>query len=333
VFASYLVRLRAKPTYDPRFLAYYLESEAFWSFIRGVLGDKSAQPNASASTMTEAPLRAPQDKKEQRAIAHILGTLDDKIELNRRISETLEAMARAIFKSWFVDFEPVRAKAQGRETGLPKDIEKLFPDRFADSVIGEVPEGWCSHRLGDVAQLLRETVNPMATPTACFLHHSIPAFDDGRQPTPQLGAAIRSQKFRVPPDAVLLSKLNPEIERVWLVDVNDRDRAISSTEFLVLIARRPFTRSFLYCLVLSAPFRQNLESLVTGTSKSHQRAPVSAVMDISVAAPPSRIVEVFDALASDLLQRALASRAECAELAALRGALVSPLVSGARRVL
>ena len=83
VFASYLVRLQAKPEFDPRFIAYYLKSEKFWDFIRGVLGDKSAQPNASASTMTTAPFSAPTDLAEQRAIAHILGTLDDKIELNR----------------------------------------------------------------------------------------------------------------------------------------------------------------------------------------------------------------------------------------------------------
>ena len=79
---------------------------------------------------------------EQRAIAHILGTLDDKIELNRRMNETLEAMARALFKSWFVDFDPVRAKAEGRDPGLPKPLADLFPDRFEDSELGEIPEGW-----------------------------------------------------------------------------------------------------------------------------------------------------------------------------------------------
>src|SRR6185312_5481607 len=75
-------------------------------------------------------------------IAHILGTLDDKIELNRRMNETLEAMARALFKSWFVDFDPVRAKAEGRDTGLPKHIADLFPDSFEDSELGEIPRGW-----------------------------------------------------------------------------------------------------------------------------------------------------------------------------------------------
>jgi len=79
---------------------------------------------------------------EQRAIAHILGSLDDKIELNHRMNRTLEAMARAIFKSWFVDFDPVRAKAEGRPTGLPDDIAALFPDSFEDSELGEIPKGW-----------------------------------------------------------------------------------------------------------------------------------------------------------------------------------------------
>ena len=90
---------------------------------------------------------------EQRAIAHILGTLDDKIELNRRMSETLEAMARALFKSWFVDFDPVRAKAEGRDPGLPKPLADLFPDSFEDSELGEIPKGWRVMKLGDLLEL------------------------------------------------------------------------------------------------------------------------------------------------------------------------------------
>ncbi len=136
LFASYLVRLQAKPDFDPRFLAYFLKSKEFWEFIRGVLGDKSAQPNASASTMTTAPLRVPKNKGEQRAIAHILGTLDDKIELNRRMNETLEAMARALFKSWFVDFDPVRAKAAlKRHATLDRESAKARPADAAPSDI------------------------------------------------------------------------------------------------------------------------------------------------------------------------------------------------------
>jgi type I restriction enzyme, S subunit len=91
---------------------------------------------------------------EQRAIAHILGTLDDKIELNRRMNETLEAMARAIFQSWFVDFDPVRARAEGRDPGLPKHIADLFPDRFENSELGEIPAGWEMATIGDVCEVI-----------------------------------------------------------------------------------------------------------------------------------------------------------------------------------
>ncbi len=160
VFASYLVRLRARPGFDGRFLAYYLRSELFGHYMHGVLGDKSAQPNASATTMTAAPFRAPRDPGEQRAIAHILGTLDDKIELNRRMSKTLEEMARALFKSWFVDFEPVRAKMEGRDTGLPKHIADLFPDRLVESELGKIPEGWETGSVDDICKKIENGGTP-----------------------------------------------------------------------------------------------------------------------------------------------------------------------------
>ena len=97
---------------------------------------------------------------EQRAIAHILGTLDDKIELNRRMNETLEEMARALFKSWFVDFEPVRAKMEGRWRrgqslpGMPAELYDLFPDRMVSSGLGEIPDGWEVKVLGDLIELM-----------------------------------------------------------------------------------------------------------------------------------------------------------------------------------
>ena len=157
------MRLQAKPDFDARFLAYYLKSEEFWKFIRGVHGDKSAQPNASASTMTAAPLRVPKNRADQRAIAHILGTLDDKIELNRRMNETLEAMARALFKSWFVDFDPVRAKMEGRDPGLPQHLADLFPDRLVDSELGEIPEGWEVKAVGECVNLTMGQSPPGST--------------------------------------------------------------------------------------------------------------------------------------------------------------------------
>ena len=107
--------------------------------------------------MNRIPLLTP-PLDEQRAIAHVLGTLDDKIELNRRMNETLEAMARALFRSWFVDFEPVRAKMEGRWRpgeslpGLPAHLHPLFPDRLVPSELGDIPEGWEVRTIGGLCR-------------------------------------------------------------------------------------------------------------------------------------------------------------------------------------
>jgi type I restriction enzyme S subunit len=291
----------------------------------------STFPNVSADQLAMVPW--PEcEEHEQRAIAHILGTLDDKIELNRRMSETLEAMARALFKSWFVDFDPVRAKMEGRDPGLPKPLADLFPARLVDSELGEIPEGWGVKKFGDVVEQLRDSENPLESPDVVFHHFSIPAFDDGRWPKQELGESIKSLKSRVPPRVVLLSKLNPEIERVWLVDVEPGARAICSTEFLVLAPRAPHGRAFVYCLARSPLFRQELEGLVTGTSKSHQRAQVASILGLAVAMPPASLVSRFEYTAEPLLARSLECRRESHTLSALRDALLPKLISGELRV-
>ena len=123
-----------------RFLYYALQSEE----VRRDLLSRATGTTAQGIRQSELRrIRIPlPEVVEQRAIARILGALDDKIELNQRMNETLEAVARALFKSWFVDFGPVRAKAEGHDTGLPKSIAALFPDSFQDSVLGEIPAAW-----------------------------------------------------------------------------------------------------------------------------------------------------------------------------------------------
>lgn len=91
---------------------------------------------------------------EQKVIAHILGTLDDKIALNQKINHTQEEIAKAIFKSWFVDFDPVRAKAEGHPTGLPSEISDLFPDTLVESEIGEIPKGWSIASIYDLCEVI-----------------------------------------------------------------------------------------------------------------------------------------------------------------------------------
>lgn len=148
--AMALIPLTTEPL-DARFLYYSLLNTDFGDVTTG-----SAQPQITIGHLSRKPIRWTDDALERAAIAHILGTLDDKIELNRRMNETLEAIARAIFKSWFVDFDPVRAKASGeppepicRRLGLTPDLLALFPDRLVDSELGEIPEGWRWSSIGE----------------------------------------------------------------------------------------------------------------------------------------------------------------------------------------
>jgi type I restriction enzyme S subunit len=316
---------------DPRFLSFWMFGREFFVQFKGVAGQTDMAEYVSLQDQRRMQITLP-PLPEQRAIAHILGTLDDKIELNRRMSETLENMARALFKSWFVDFDPVRAKSEGRDPGLPQPLADLFPDSFEDSELGEIPKGWGGGRFGDVVEQLRDQENPLSSPEALFHHFSLPAFDEGQSPKAEYGESIKSQKSRVPTGVVLLSKLNPEIERVWLVDVRPFERAVCSTEFLVLRARSPFTRSFVYCLARSPLFRQQIEGLVTGTSKSHQRAQVGSILDLAVVAPPLSVVAAFDRSAESLLARTLKCRQETRTLTALRDTLLPKLISGELRV-
>ncbi len=129
---------------DRKYLYAFLRSPGFHAQLATRAGETDMAPYVSLTSQRGLSVTVP-PIGTQRAIAHILGTLDDKIELNRRMNETLEAMARALFKSWFVDFDPVRAKAEGRDPGLPQPLADLFPDSFEDSELGEIPKGWeCS---------------------------------------------------------------------------------------------------------------------------------------------------------------------------------------------
>jgi type I restriction enzyme S subunit len=138
---------------NPRFLRYFLISPEMQTQLLSWAGSGGTRNALTKGMIESMEVLAPEDVDEQRAIAHILGTLDDKIELNRRMNETLAAMARALFQSWFVDFDPVRAKAEGRDPGLPKHLAAVFPHRFQGSELGQIPEGWRVYQWGELVTL------------------------------------------------------------------------------------------------------------------------------------------------------------------------------------
>ena len=147
----------------PRFLYHFLTSAQTTGWLQHLAESRSGTfPQITFDQVAELEIGLPA-LDAQEAIAAFLDRIDDKIELNRRISETLEAMARALFKSWFVDFDPVRAKAEGRDPGLPEPLADLFPDSFVDSELGEIPQGWAVGSVDDEFDLTMGQSPPGST--------------------------------------------------------------------------------------------------------------------------------------------------------------------------
>lgn len=152
--------IRPKPdALDARFLRYVLVSHEYQSRLLALASAGATRPALTKLMIEKLDIPSP-PLAEQKRIAHILGTLDDKIEVNRRMNATLEAMARALFKSWFVDFDPVRAKAAGQPTGLPQPLADPFPDAFEDSEMGEIPKGWRVAALRELTSYLARGIGP-----------------------------------------------------------------------------------------------------------------------------------------------------------------------------
>ena len=291
----------------------------------------SAVPGLNRNAAHARELRVP-GEPEQRAIVDVLGALDDKIEVNRRMSETLKEMARALFRSWFVDFDPVRAKAEGRPSGLPPDLDALFPSSFEESELGEIPTGWNVRPLRDLVEQVRDSEEPWDLPETVFDHYSIPAFDQDQTPREEYGKEIKSRKFSITSKVVLVSRLNPDIERVWLATSACDKRAICSTEFLVLRTQPPVHYSYVYSLARSRHFQDSLKSLVTGTSRSHQRVSADAVLALNVICPSAAIFGGFDRQTRALLDQSLMCRSASHNIAMQRDVLLPRLLSGKLRV-
>jgi type I restriction enzyme S subunit len=331
-FSGFSIRFRPnREAIEPRFAFYVLKSPATRERLVAH-GSGTGIQSLNQETIGGATFVLP-SRDEQRAIARVLGALDDKIELNRRLTRTLEELAAALFRSWFVDFDPVVAKAAGRQPAhLRSELAALFPATFQDSPLGPIPDGWRVGKVDELASLTRGGINPGAFPLETFDHYSIPAFDDGRFPRQELGGTIKSNKFPVPSGCVMVSKLNPDTPRIWLPDVTGERRAVCSTEFLVSTPKPPATREFLFGLFSSEAFTSSFATLVTGTSNSHQRVKPDNLLTTEIVIPDERLISAFTKLAQPWLAQVTHNIRESRTLAALRDTLLPKLLSGELRV-
>ena len=264
---------------------------------------------------------------EQRAVARVLGALDDRIEANRRMNATLEGMAQAVFKDWFVDFGPVRAKAAGRAPWLPGPLWSLFPDRLVDSGLGEIPEGWEVGCLGAVAAASRRGADPVSldddTPYIGLEHmprRSIALTDWERV------GKVTSNKTVFAKGDILFGKLRPYFHKVGIAPTN----GVCSTDILVIVPKAAEWAAFVTASVSSVRFVDHADRTSTGTKMP--RTSWKTMSGYRLCLPETSVVRAFQDAVQPALERIVVNVHESRALAGLRDTLLPRLVSGKLRV-
>jgi type I restriction enzyme S subunit len=313
---------------EPRFFYYALSQFDFSSIAQG-----TALPYLTVTSLSGLSLEVPHFS-EQRAIAHILGTLDDKIELNHRMNETLEAIARAMFKSWFVDFDPVRAKMSGEPSesicqrlGLTPDLLALFPDHLVDSELGEIPERWEVKPLPAVIE-----VNP-----ARALKKGVvaPYLDMANMPTTGARAlSVVEREFgsgmKFENGDTLVARITPCLEngKTCFVDfLSDGQVGWGSTEYIVLRPKQRLPDEYVYFLARTDMFRSHAIANMTGTS-GRQRVPATAFDRFLLVMPNAELAREFGRFASGVIKKMRANDEESKTQSTIRDALLPKLLSG-----
>jgi type I restriction enzyme S subunit len=330
IMGNSMMRVRCDPAkLLPEYLYYWLSSPWGQHYLFSRVSQVGVpQIQTPLTTLRQAALPVP-PLAEQRAIGHILGTLDDKIELNRRMNETLEAMARALFKSWFVDFDPVRAKMEGRDPGLPKPLANLFPARLVNSELGEIPEGWEVGTLADFSALNPEAWSKETRPTLInYVDLSNTKWGRIEAVTAyaQQDAPSRAQRVLRPRDTIV-GTVRPGNRSYAFIS---EDRLTGSTGFAVLRPLRLECAEFVYFAATAAGNIEGLSHLADGGAYPAVRPEVVAATQ--VVRPSLEVLEKFSRVARPLLAKMAENERESRTLAALRDTLLPKLISGELRV-
>ena len=295
---------------DPHYLTYYLLSAEVQNRLKNH-ANGAVVAHLNVTDIRNLLVSLP-ELDEQIAIGKILRSIEDKIELNNRINHNLEQQAQALYKSWFVDFEPFRG------------------GNFVDSELGMIPEGWDAKPLSSICHIWKKTINPQKHPTCLFTHYSIPAYDNSELPELQKGSDILSNKYIISDCTILFSKLNPRIKRIWNV-YQSESNPICSTEFVVYKPMDIDTYPFLYSYITGDDFYNNIMSKVNGATGSHQRFHPEETLDILV---PYHIdcYRLYSQLVLPIIQQIDENKRENHYFASLRDSLLPKLMSGELKI-
>lgn len=248
----------------------------------------------------EIIIRFPKDKHIQKSIGIFLLRIDEKIKNNEQINNNLEQQAMALYKSWFVDFE-------------------------LNS--GVMPSDWKVSQLGSIAKISTEVFSPAKNPNVEVEHYSIPAYDEKHYPIFETSNGIKSNKYRLTSNSVMISKLNPDTKRIWRPYCIS-DNPICSTEFIVYEPIKPLNRDFIYSIIDSIGFSAFLCSHTTGSTNSRQRATPGITLTYDIVVPDEKTIQAFCSIVSPMYDTIENNIKENQKLAETRDKLLPKLMSG-----
>ena len=297
VFESHLIRVRLNQKIaDPMFYYYYFKSSK--SPMRTII-EHCVQAGIKASDLEKLVVRVP-PIEEQRKISEALSRIDDKIELNIEVNKNLQKQAHEFYKAWFVSFE-----AFG----------------------GEMPSTWNVTKLGDIATIKTDSFSPAKNPTVMLEHYSIPTFDEKKYPVFELASNVKSNKYILTNNSVLISKLNPDIKRVWR-PMCISEFAVCSTEFIIFEANNPTYKDYVFSVIDSAAFSDWMCAHTTGSTNSRQRTTPSTTLEFQIALPNQEVISDFCKIVTPMYDMIAQNICENQKLAAFRDSLLPKLMTG-----
>ena len=344
VFESHLIRCRFDKTrVDPLYFFYFFESKFGKQRVSSIVEQVTAA-GIRGSDLIKLPVVSP-PIGDQRAIAHILGTIDDKIELNQQMNETLEEISKTIFKSWFIDFEPVRAKMEGRQTGLPDNIDNLFPDKLLKSETGEMPAGWKILPLSECSVEIESGRRPKGGIDKS-LTSGIPSigaesiapagefdFSKVKYVTPEFAQKMKRGKIQNFDVALYKDGGKPGqfIPRVGIYGEGFPFENFFVNEHVFLLRSQVLGQPFLYRLVASQGFLDQL--IAKGSAKAAQPGlNRTDVTESNFARPTQDSVDAYNEIIFPILERQFLLGKESEVLSELRDTLLPRLISGELRI-
>ena len=302
VFNNGLIRLRVNENIDYRYLYKIIESKVFDRYIQSIAYGTSTQPNMQINVLLGFEFLLP-SIPEQKSIAQILTSFDDKIELLQAQNKTLETLAQNIFSEWFGKYQ----------------------------IGDELPDGWRIGKLSEIANHRKTSIKPFNNPEAEYYHYSLPSYDNGLIPVIEKGEMIRSNKYLVENNSFLVSKLNPFTPRIWTI-FDSLQNFICSTEFQVVKPKEELFFSLIHCFLNSDEFTSELSQKIKGTSSSHQRVNPQDIFDVELVIPTENDLINFNAAIYPLLAKKNINLKQIQTLSKTRDELLPRLMSGELRV-